>query len=389
MTDVAGHGPEMPSDAVLIAAVRCGDTEAYGLLYERHLAAAKRAAAYLVSTSTEREDLVAEAFTRVLQALRAGRGPDQDFRPYLLVTMRNAVANAASRAHPTSLYADVPDSFLPSVTDEAIAAPLGSDATSAFTGLPERWRVVLWHTEVEGASPAEIAPMLGMTPNGVAALAYRAREGLRRAYLRMHPPSTDRHPTEKLVAHLARCARCRALAASLPDSNSPHGALAAVVPITFGGSVMSWLSTAKSAVSAATAKTGVAAAITAIATVTVVASGPVDGPESATAMPWLPHVTKNVTETQVRSSAANPDRPPVSAAPIATARVSEAEPSGDKGAVKNEPRNEPKDGNMAKAGKAAKKKGPVRGQIGKNSPIRESQATTLRLFAPVTQRHPG
>src|SRR2546421_7305974 len=39
--------PERLSDATLIAAVRLGDTHAYGLLYERHLAAANRAASYL------------------------------------------------------------------------------------------------------------------------------------------------------------------------------------------------------------------------------------------------------------------------------------------------------------------------------------------------------
>jgi hypothetical protein len=31
-----------------------------------------------------------------------------------------------------------------------------------------------------------MAPLLGLTANSVAALAYRAREGLRQAYLQMH-----------------------------------------------------------------------------------------------------------------------------------------------------------------------------------------------------------
>jgi len=38
---------------------------------------------------------------------------------------------------------------------------------------------VLWHSEIEGARPAEVASLLGLTANGVAVLAYRAREGLR------------------------------------------------------------------------------------------------------------------------------------------------------------------------------------------------------------------
>ena len=65
----------------------------------------------------------------------------------------------------------------------------------AFASLPERWQAVLWHTEIEGARPADVAPLLGLTANGVAALAYRAREGLRQAYLQMRPrPGRRRLP---------------------------------------------------------------------------------------------------------------------------------------------------------------------------------------------------
>jgi RNA polymerase sigma factor (sigma-70 family) len=58
--------------------------------------------------------------------------------------------------------------------------------TRAFSRLPERWRTVLWHLEVEGKAPAEVAPVFGLSANGVSALAMRAREGLRQAYLQEH-----------------------------------------------------------------------------------------------------------------------------------------------------------------------------------------------------------
>ena len=61
-------------------------------------------------------------------------------------------------------------------------------AARAFHSLPERWQLVLWHVEVEGQRPAEVAPLLGVKANAVSALAYRAREGLRAAYLNMHTP---------------------------------------------------------------------------------------------------------------------------------------------------------------------------------------------------------
>jgi hypothetical protein len=67
---------------------------------------------------------------------------------------------------------------------------------------------VLWLTEVEGAGPAEIAPLLGLTPNAVAVLAHRARDGLRRLYLQQHVPDADapecRWAGGRLGAHVLR-----------------------------------------------------------------------------------------------------------------------------------------------------------------------------------------
>ena len=126
------------------------------MLYERHLVAAKRAAACLANTPAEREDLVAEAFTRVLRMLREGRGPDEDFRPYLLVTLRNTAINATTRGAPVSLYADVPDVRRPTAADDPVIDRWHATvAADAFASLPERWRVVLWHTEVENESPGD------------------------------------------------------------------------------------------------------------------------------------------------------------------------------------------------------------------------------------------
>jgi RNA polymerase sigma factor (sigma-70 family) len=228
-------------DAELIRAVRGGDVSAFGALYERHLVAAKRAAVCLASTQAEREDLIAEAFTRVLRMLRDGRGPDEEFRPYLLVTLRNTAISGTSRGAPVSLYADVPEvAPVRGADGPVIDRWNASAAADAFASLPERWRVVLWHTEVENESPAEVAPLLGMRPNSVAALAYRAREGLRQAYLRMHtpePPRRECRPTvdklagyvrhnvplplsRKIGKHLNVCPECRGRAEALRKVNS-------------------------------------------------------------------------------------------------------------------------------------------------------------------------
>lgn len=188
-------------DGALIQAVRRGDIAAYGVLYARHRGAARRVAATWAATHVEREDVIAEAFTRVLQALRSGGGPDELFCPYLAATIRNTVISWRRQDSIVSLCADAPEVADTTVGagDTAIvralpaATPAAAQAVDAFVSLPPRWRTVLWHTEIEGATPADLAPLLGLTPNGVAALAYRARQGLRKAYRNQHLRNLDRH----------------------------------------------------------------------------------------------------------------------------------------------------------------------------------------------------
>ncbi len=298
------------SDAELIAAVRRGDTAAYGVLYERHLCAAKRAAGCLAGTQAEREDLVADAFTKVLRALRGGGGPREEFRAYLLVTMRNA-AISGTRGASVSLYADVPETYLASEDEDPVLNRWDtSAAANAFASLPERWRTVLWHTEVEDETPAEIAPLLGLRPNGVAALAYRAREGLRQAYQRAHLPEVQgrecRATVSKLAGfvrrsvpmpldrkinrHLARCADCRDRADTLSRVNEEM--TASIAPLLLGaGFAAAYLPTAapvSGAVVAKTLFTKVAAVLAIAATaVTTVASTPPAYSTPETSVPVL------------------------------------------------------------------------------------------------------
>lgn len=88
-----------PSDIDLIARVRAGSSEAYGLLYERHLASARNLARQLSRSTADVDDLVAEAFAKVFATLRAGGGPTTAFRAYLLTTKRRgSFCSSCSRA---------------------------------------------------------------------------------------------------------------------------------------------------------------------------------------------------------------------------------------------------------------------------------------------------
>ncbi|MGH3520248.1 MAG: sigma-70 family RNA polymerase sigma factor, partial [Haloechinothrix sp.] len=281
--------PGGKSDAELITAVRSGTIAAYGTLYERHVASAYNLARQLARSAAEADDLVAEAFAKVLDTLRAGKGPDSAFRAYLLTALRHTAYDKTRKDRRVDLNEDMSTvtgalggALSVPFSDTAVAGLERTMAAKAFAQLPERWQAVLWHTEIEQQSPAEVAPLLGLSPNGVSALAYRAREGLRQAYLQVHLSETTaqrcRATADRLGAwirdglskrertqvetHLDECERCRALAAELADVN---GAMRAVIaPLVLGGAVLGYLATAGAAkASAATA--GAAAAATAAA----------------------------------------------------------------------------------------------------------------------------
>jgi RNA polymerase sigma factor (sigma-70 family) len=180
------------TDAELSAAVRSGCTDAFGDLYRRHLPAARRLAHRLTPSSWEADDLVSEAFARVLDTLRCGGGPDAAFRAYLLTTLRNARYDQTRRDRRLEFSAEMAE-YDPGVPfrDVALEQHEAAQVARAYARLPERWRLVLWHTEICGESPAELAAEYGTSPNCVSALAYRARVGLRQAYRQVNSDSRE------------------------------------------------------------------------------------------------------------------------------------------------------------------------------------------------------
>lgn len=239
-TDSAGPDQD-PPDKELIDRVREGDLEAFDPLYRRHRDSALRHARHWTRSEAAAEDLSAESFTRVLYAIRNGNGPTEAFRPYLLTAMRNVARDWAEGDRRTLLVADLVDIAPPEPEqDPVIAALERSLAGQAFMTLPERWQTVLWQTEVEEEGPTQLAPQLGIDAAAVAALAYRAREGLKQAYLQAHiteigsdacRPFAERLGTHargklrgreaaKVRHHLRHCSECVGLYAMLKYVNA-------------------------------------------------------------------------------------------------------------------------------------------------------------------------
>ncbi|WP_370026896.1 hypothetical protein [Planotetraspora sp. GP83] len=233
----------------LLEAVRGGNTSAYGMLYQRHAVAARSLARQLVEGDEEVEDVLVETFAKILDLIRRGGGPVSAFRPYLLTALRRYLAvGEVDLADPGAVYVD------PELT--------GLERTllaRAYLSLPERWRMVLWHCEIESARPAEMVPLLGLSSSGVTALAERAREGLRQAYLQLHregEPRDECRPILPKIAqhvegalarrdaqavdeHVAECIDCRAVFLELADV--PQGLRVIVGQLVAGPAVDDYL----------------------------------------------------------------------------------------------------------------------------------------------------
>lgn len=243
-------------DARLLYQARAGDASAFGVLYQRHVHAVRRLAREFVMSPAEADHLVSETFAVVHDVIQGGGGPTDAFRPYVLSALRKVAADQLrDRRVPTATHLDLGEPLAATMTADSA----DSHVVRAFLALPERWRAVLWHTDIEEEPAAEVAPLLGVSPDDVAGLRRRARHGLRQAIVRVHLAHATgpdcRMVTDRLgdyrrgalasadwsavTAHLSLCADCAAASAALA------GITAAlrdeVAPVFLGGAALPYL----------------------------------------------------------------------------------------------------------------------------------------------------
>ena len=249
----------MLTDAVLVDRVVAGFEGDFEELYRRHASAAWRVAQAVTGNGHDAADAVAEAFARVFQAVKNGRLTDPSaFRGYLMAATRNAALDTLRRAGKARPTADDDLEGIDLTTGPQEAITGAGDAAmiaEAFRNLPERWRSVLWLTEVEGVPTKDVAEQLGISANGAAQLAVRARAGLRERYLQAHLKGTAdpdcRFTVDRLGAyvggglaprdlakvdqHLAGCEPCRAKKDELEDLGSSLRRIVLPLPLALAG----------------------------------------------------------------------------------------------------------------------------------------------------------
>lgn len=220
------------SDTQLAQAARDGDEHAFLTLYERHCLLAWRTSVAITGDAHTAGTTLVEGFARAFTAIRADRvAADVTFRSLLLTSVRHAAIDIR-RDRSADEATSAP--FAHAIDDDDLETAV---VAGAFGSLPERWRSVLWLTEVEGLRASQVAAVVGLVPNATATLTARARDGLREQYLRLHTARTDirncaravsrlgahaagllgASDTEKLERHLDLCDRCAERRGRLDD----------------------------------------------------------------------------------------------------------------------------------------------------------------------------
>lgn len=267
------------SDAELLALSREGDSAAFGVLWERHRLAGI-VAAKNIAPSLDPDDLVSHAYLKIFELVRDGRGPTGAFRPYLY----RVISSNASDAYRSQELTGISMVDIPNLNEAGPWEDGAFDinaAARAFESLPERWQSVLWYSEVEGMAPRQIAPLLGLSANGVSALTARAKEGLQSAWVETHidmqlteencrstREQLQRYQLGKLTArrsravadHLEHCESCAAAAAEFSMLNKQLALVLATILIGSVGAGTLLRSLSFAATSGAAAGSGIAAA---------------------------------------------------------------------------------------------------------------------------------
>lgn len=228
--------PSAPTSAEdrVLQRVRRGDTSAFDPLYRQHHDDLVGFARSLTRCRDDAEDVVAEAFARVLDLLVRGGGPREGLRPYLFRAVRNLAHDQHRRERrvtpdPERGTADRAATDGATAEDLVMSRQDADHARRALARLPSAWREVTWRVEVMEQAPRHIAAATGRTAHNVSAQAHRARQALRAAYLgelvavrrpACRPIATrldayvrdavGRQERRRVERHLTTCRDCRA-----------------------------------------------------------------------------------------------------------------------------------------------------------------------------------
>ena len=170
-------------DAALAIRASKGESAAFGLLYDRHVAAIYRYVYYRVRDDAEAEDLTSDVFMRALKAMPRYE-PRQAFLAWLYRIARNAVIDRARKGNRRVSFEDAlkhPDAadHIVEPEGEVLTHSENSALRAALTKLTPLQQEVIVLRYLEGFSTQEVARIVGKREGTVRGIQFRAMGALR------------------------------------------------------------------------------------------------------------------------------------------------------------------------------------------------------------------
>jgi RNA polymerase sigma-70 factor (ECF subfamily) len=169
-----------PADDLLLQGLAAGREDAFAALYDRYGPALFRVALARLGSRPDAEDAVQETFVGLVRA-RPKLAAVENLRAYLFASLRRAAARLASvrKAEPPAAWQDLNQVAAPE--SPALATEQSVRLEQALRRLPAEQRELVALKVDAGLTFAEIAGVLGISPNTAASRYRYALEKLRAA----------------------------------------------------------------------------------------------------------------------------------------------------------------------------------------------------------------
>jgi RNA polymerase sigma-70 factor, ECF subfamily len=159
------------------------DPQAISVAYDRYFPEVYRFVRYRLNDEHVAEDIASDVFVRLLEAVRAGRGPQTNLKAWLLATASHIVIDHLRKSYRR------PESELPESLPDGIPGP-SSDyekkerdcrLKDAMITLTEEQQIVITLRFNQGYSLEETADVMRKNINSIKQLQFRALAALNRA----------------------------------------------------------------------------------------------------------------------------------------------------------------------------------------------------------------
>lgn len=163
------------------------DPQAISTIFDRYFPEIYRFFRYRLNDDRQAEDLASEVFVRLLEAARAGRGPESYLKGWLFSTASHVMTDHLRKSYRMSekeLPETLPDG-LPGLWADYEQKERANRLKEAMFGLTGEQQTVLTMRFGQGLSLEETAVLMKKKPNAIKQLQFRALAALNRVLCEM------------------------------------------------------------------------------------------------------------------------------------------------------------------------------------------------------------